>query len=287
MQKWDDYRLLLAVHRGRTVRGAAQQLTQNHVTTLRHINRVNNQHPTALIERHAKGLKLTTLGQMMLETAHSIEASIIKGERDISAVGPQYERIVLSLPPPIYEFLLMQPLLDYCAQNPLVKLEISTGYQFANLNENEADIVIRGANSPGDDYVGHRICPIELGFYAHTDYLTHTASERVGWITNTDINAANNYIRQSDFPTAPVLFTIDDLVSRHKLAAQGHGLIIGAAYIAEQFNSLKRCGDQSFNFADLWVLAHQTRINLPRVKHLIGFLRRTLKARAQSINPSG
>ena len=76
MENWDDYRLILSLHRGKTLRNAAQSLALNHSTVSRRLATLNHKYGTQVFESTAKGYNLTPLGSKLLSTALKIEFDI-------------------------------------------------------------------------------------------------------------------------------------------------------------------------------------------------------------------
>ncbi len=283
MESWDDYRILLAIKRNPSLRAAASSLQLNHATLGRRIDRINAASPCPIFEKQAQGLSITPYGQQLLDTANLIESTIDKSERSYQLDSPIAGDISLSIPAAIYEYLLFEEIQQFNADNPSLNLTINTGYNFANLQQREADIVVRVAKDPGDSLVGHRISPISLGYYASPGYLETTPSQRYSWITSPDMTFVRMVLKRSPFPEAPISLKIDDLVIRHKAAAQGQGMIIGAKYIAANMQGLEPISDVFFPYADIWVLTHSELRDVPRIKHCMQFLLRCLRSKSTAI----
>lgn len=279
MNNWDDYRLILAIHRGKTLRNAAQQLNINHTTVARRLVSLNQRLGAAVAEPTSAGYALTTLGESLLSSAEQIEALAINDQRlhrtgQIDLTG----NIRLSLPPAILQFLLLDELREFQMQHPNINLNIETSYQLANLDTCEADVVIRVSNEPSEHLVGHRLFPVAVNYFADKQYLDNTDTEHYQWITATYDDEQPAWIAHSPFPEAKVGLRIDDLVLRHQASAQGHGLVLGACYIAESFDNLRPVADSApFPYQDIWVLTHPDFIKIPRIKTLMSYLTDTLR----------
>lgn len=277
MDHWDDYRILIAVFEGKTLRAASRLLNQNHATLSRRIARINDTHPSLIIEQHAQGLRVTEYGQQMLATAHCIQHEIQTRERAYQHDTELAGAITFSVPPAILEFLLLPDITQYSAQHPAIKLHVDTGYSFANVNSNEADVVLRVADKPGDDLVGYRLFPVSLGFYAAQSYLESVSESEYAWITSSDTAFVQTMLKRSPYPNAPVNLTIDDLVLRHKAAADGYGLVIGAKYIAAAFKQLQPIVPEYISAQEMWLLTHKNLIETPRIKHFMQFILAALR----------
>ncbi|WMN60705.1 LysR family transcriptional regulator [Pseudoalteromonas xiamenensis] len=280
MENWDDYRLLLALHQSQSIREAALKLGVNHSTVSRRLAQLNCAARSVVVESTQSGLAITQYGRMLVETAQQMRSLIDEQERVLSSmnVAPK-SRISLSLPPAILQFMLLDDLTEYQTRHPELDLIITTSYDFADLNQGEADIVIRVSNAPGDTLVGHRVFPIYVGYFAATDYLEHTPVPEREWITGIDAN----WTEQSPWPHLPVRFKVEDLVTRHKMASEGLGMIRGAYYIAKHFPNLVPINEECRPFLDLWILTHPNLRHTPRIKAVMTYLLERLRNKSHIV----
>lgn len=279
MKDWDNYQLILALYRGKTLRGGAKILGLNHSTLARKLARLHQVMGAAVFEPTSQGLAITPFGQQLLATALEMEQVANQAQSLYCFDEPLAGEINISLPPALLEFVLLDDIAQFCRQYPQIKLNIQTGYQFANIEQGDADVVIRVADEPGDDLVGHRLFPLSLGFYANPDYLANTAEADYQWITSSDTSRVRKYLDQSPYPSAGIGLVIDDLVLRHKAAAMGHGLVLGACYIADTMPQLVPLNDTRMIHQEIWVLTHQRLSQTPRIKCLMQYLLHAIRAK--------
>lgn len=285
MQNWDDYQLILALHRGKTLRNAAQSLGVNHSTVSRRLAAMQQRFGSSVAEPSPKGFRLTNIGEQLLASALQIEPIIIQDRRlerakRLELVG----EINLSVPPPILQYLLLSELSNFQKHHPQIKLNIQTSYHIADLDSCEADVVVRASNTPDEHLTGHHLFPISVNFYAAKQYLQQTSPEHYQWITDVYTGEKPEWIANTPHPNAPVSMSISDLTLRHQLANQGQGLIRGACYIAHHFENLQPLhGSKPQAFQDLWVLSHPDLAKIPRVQALKSFLTEQLRAKKARI----
>jgi DNA-binding transcriptional LysR family regulator len=286
MENWDDYRLILALHRGKTLRNAAQQLALNHSTVSRRLATLNQKYGTDIFDLSPKGYTLTPLGKSLLQSAEKIEQLAINDNRSKRAHQKDLSGLInLSIPPAIGQFLLRHELHEFQQQYPEISLNVQTSYQITDLNRCEADIVIRVSEQPAEHLVGHSLFPIMLSYYAAKSYLVNTSADEYRWITNTYDSIKPSWIEQSPYPTADVALRIEDLVLRHYAAADGQGMILGACYIADSMPKLQRIDhDITMPHQNIWVLTHPDLKQIPRIKVLMKFLTSTLRAKEKFIS---
>lgn len=276
MENWEDYRLILAVHQSNSIREAGNQLGVNHTTVSRRLKSLNQQHPFEVFESTPTGLAITDYGSVLLQTALKISDLMDKQSRAL--VNKEFARsavLSLSLPPAILQFLLLDDLTLFQQQNPDIRLTILASYELANLDVGEADVVVRVSNKPGDDLVGHRVSPIRVGYFASREYIAETNPDKRGWITGKN----SDWVQNSPYPDLPIHYQVEDLVTRHTMAAKGLGMIRGACYIAAHYKELIPVADEFKPFQDLWVLTHPELRNSARIKTLMQFLLESLRAR--------
>jgi DNA-binding transcriptional LysR family regulator len=285
MENWDDYRLILALHRGKTLRNAAQQLALNHSTVSRRLASLNQKYGADVFDLTPKGYVIATLGEGLLHSAEQIELLSINDNRLKRAQQLDYAgQINVSIPPAIGQFLLLKELHDFQKQYPKISLNIQTSYQIADLDKCEADVAIRVSDQPSEHLVGHRLFPIALSYYASKQYLLNTDVDEYQWITNIYNHNKPNWIEHSPFPNASISMRIEDLVLRHYAAAQGFGMTMGACYIADSVSELQRIDENIvFPHQDIWILTHPDLRDVPRVKLLMAFLSNTLRSKQKLI----
>lgn len=285
MQNWDEYRLILALYRGKTLRNAAQTLGVNHTTVARRLAALHKRFGAEVVEPSPQGYQLTAVGKSLLSSALQIEDIVSKDSRleraqQLALSG----EINLSVPAPILQFLLMEELQEFQQANPGLKLNIHTSFELADLDRCEADVVVRSSNTPDEHLVGYKLFPISVSYYAAQDYLASTSPENYRWITNVFSGERPDWIQRSPYPDAPIGLCISDLTLRHKAASQGYGLIRGACYVAEQFKNLKRLDNcVPYAFQDLWVLSHPDLAKIKRIQVLKHYLMEVLRDKKDRI----
>lgn len=277
MKNWDDHRLILALHRTQTLRGAADLLAVNHSTVSRRLAVLQHQEGH-LFERTLDGYQITALGLEFVNAALEIEQlseSIERRQRGQSdeMTGP----INLSVPPPIAQSLLIDELKAFSERYPKIQLNINSSFEMRNLERAEADIVIRGTDKPPEHLVGRRVAAVKLHYYGQADYLKNTAPEDYQWIGRDADEQNPQWVKESPYPNAGIGIRSDDILMRHQLLLAGYGLSRGACYMADPCKNLQRLNDTpTLHLTDLWVLLHPDLRETPRMKALMQFLCETL-----------
>ncbi len=274
MRNWDDYRLILALNRAGTVRGAAQRLGINHATVSRRLAHLQANGAPTIFERISGGYQATTTGKLLVQAAEQIEAISLATERQHSAkVSELAGKIRLSLSTMMAQSLLLDELATFSRRYPFIELIIDTSLRFADLDSSEADVVVRGGDQPGDHLVGRRLFPYALSYYCSRSYLETTPACDRRWLQYAGSTDSMDWIARSPQPNAPVGMCIDDLVVLQRAAAAGHGMIRTACFMGDTDPVLMRLpGAEPEVHRDLWVLTHPDLRQKPRIRRLMEFL---------------
>ncbi len=274
MHNWDDYRLILAMDRAGSVRGAAQRLGINHATVSRRLAQMQSNGAPIIFERIKGGYQTTPTGSLLVQAAEQIEVITLTTERQRRArVSELAGKVRLSLPTMMAQSLLLEELATFSRRYPFIELIIDTSLRFADLNRSEADVVVRGGDDPGDHLVGRRLFPYALCYYCSHSYLESTPACDRRWLHYAGSIDSMDWIAQSPQPNAPVGMYIDDLMVLQKAAAAGHGMIRTACYMGDTDTELIRIpGSVPVKHRDLWVLTHPDLKQTPRIRQLMDHL---------------
>lgn len=289
MKEWDNYRIVLALHRAGTLRGAADLLGVNHATISRRLTQINTFYSDPLFERIAGGYRETVLGKELIASALKIEEITFATERhrrarELKLSGP----INLSIPPTIGQYLIFKELLDFSRLHPKIELTIQVTNRQVNLDRSEADVVIRGCEYPPEHLVGRQLFSYALCYYGSQEYLQNTAEENYQWIGKEGDSDNPDWIKNSPFPNAPIGIRIDDIIIRHNAATAGLGLTRGACYMADQEPNLIRLQNaQPLPAQMLWLLTHPDLRDTPRIKVLMQYLTSALMAKKDLVEGNG
>ncbi len=273
MSNWDDYRIILALERSRTLRSAAASLGLTHTTIARRLEAIQRSRGL-LFEKLPNGYQPTELGQAMVSLAKQMEELNFAGTRMQQAFETQHSgRVTLSIPEPVAHHLLLDDLLTFSEQYPNIELVVDTGSSFANLDRSEADVVLRGVPNPDDHLVGRRLFPTCVTYYAHRDYLASTPADKLRWIAPVSEGYWPGWLENSPYPDAPIAIQIDDITARHRALVKGLGLGRGACFMADPVPEVVRLTKEPpVAQQDFWVLTHPDLRETPRVRAVMEFV---------------
>ena len=282
MKDWDDYRLILALHRSKTLRGAAQLMGVNHTTISRRLTQIDRKWGAVIFERTSEGYRATESGLQLINTATQIESLAYASERHIRSSNAELSgNIVLSIPGTVAHFLLLKELSMFTRMYPQIKLEVVSSYQFADLDRSEADIVIRGTAMPPEHLVGHKLFPYAVALYADKHYAT--TIPRNEWCLVAP-SFEPEWIQKTRYADLPITFVSDDPMLRHTMIVQGQAIGRSACYMADPEPNLIRLPDiKPVPAQDLWILTHPDLRNTPKIKTLMAFLYTKLQSKKELI----
>lgn len=274
MQNWDNLRLFLALHRSGSLRAAAQVLGVNHSTVSRRLNRLNQDYGTPLLDKTPLGYDITEAGKSLLNAAISVEQTIHDSVQKLNAFDHKMSgKIRLSVPEALASHLVLDDLLTFQKMHPSIELDLSATYEFADLNKMEADIVIRGCDTPPDHLIGRRIATINLCAYAACHYLSHTPDFEQCWILANREQTREQWFLTSGHADIPVGLIIDNFHLRYQALLNSKGLVRAPCYIADKDPRVARLPNAKVSpLFDLWVLTHKNLVDIPRVRLMMDFL---------------
>lgn len=270
---WDDFRLILALARTRTLRGAGAALGTTHTTIARRLTTIQRARGD-LFEKEAGGYRPTSLGDALVTIAERMESLTLAGERHQRASETGISgSVTLSVPEPVAQYLLLDDFQEFITLYPDINLHVETSDRFVDLDRSEADVVVRGAQNPPPHLVGRRLVPTHVTYYANRDYLANTPRDKLRWIAPASDGMWPDWLETSPFPQAPIAITIDDITARHRALVKGMGLGRGACFMADPEPDLVRLTtDLPVAIQDFWVLTHPDLRDTPRIKVLMQFL---------------
>ena len=141
---WDDLKVVLALSRKGSARGAAQQLGVSNSTITRRLDDLEHKLHTRLFDRTPDGYKLSAAGEQMLPTAEHVEELVLAAERRITGEDQELEgSIRLTLPPVSGLEFLMERLSEFARQDPGIDIELMSCRDAQDRSRREADIAIR------------------------------------------------------------------------------------------------------------------------------------------------
>ena len=156
--RWDDVRLFLALHRERSLAGAAVIVGLDPSTLSRRLTALEESLGTRLFDRTREGLAPTAGAELLLPAAEEMASAHARFSRD--AYG--FERVAegtvrVSVPPGLAEAFLTPALVRLRAEHPRIQIEVDTSVRFVDLTRREADLAVRTLRPTAGDLVSVKL----------------------------------------------------------------------------------------------------------------------------------
>ncbi|MFT7288858.1 MAG: DNA-binding transcriptional LysR family regulator [Halieaceae bacterium] len=262
---WDDLKVLLALSRKRSARGAAQLLGVSNSTITRRLDELERELSTRLFDRTPDGYRMTQSAETLLATAEHVEELILGAERQLTGVDQELEgNICLTLPPAQGFNVLMPRLAQFAEDYPGIELEIISSLDPLDLGRREADIAIRllrAGKAPPDTLIGRKICAVTASAYVHGDLLNPDDPSDVSHLHWIGLRGAINeepWKQLCRNGHLPVRHAIPAINLQIEAVAAKMGMMFGPCAAFRDRPEIARVpGEEVHHFMDLWVLTHK------------------------------
>ncbi|WP_104017925.1 LysR family transcriptional regulator [Roseovarius nitratireducens] len=275
---WDQLRIFLAVHRGRSVRAAAQLLRVSHSTVSRRLTELETGLGARLFNRGPDGFVLTAVGEAALPRAERAETEILGLQRDIFGQDARLSGTVrITMPPVFAERLIMPHLAEFAARYPDVRLEIIPTYALSDLSRRDADIAVRFQEKPDQYLFGRRLPRFADAIYAAPEYVAAhrfdgeaPTATWLGWGDSEDLPA---WVADTPFPRCRVWHDCADPLAQVEAAKAGMGMAVLPCLIGDPEPGLVRVmGQPPYKGRQGWVLTHPDLKTTERVRFCVRFI---------------
>lgn len=260
---WDDIKILLAIGRTGGLSRTAKLLGVSVSTVHRRAAELEHTLKATLFARRSDGYALTDVGRRFFVLAEKAEEHLaamerqdFKGEQDVFRIA---------LPELVGQLLILPALADLQAEQPNLRLEISTNVVPVEFQRREADIVVRFIRPESGRYTVRRIGRLGFGLYCDQSYFDAASQigtiadlprhRLIGWDRNFQFVFLAQWMRELTGGTAPTL-SFDSLHSQLLCAQAGHGIALLPNFAAETHSLTRVLPEVSYE-QDLWLMRHR------------------------------
>lgn len=262
---WDDLKVVLALHRRGSARGAAQELGVSNSTVTRRLDDLEQQLRARLFDRTPDGYRITAAGEVLLPSAEHVEELLVAAERRIAGGDQHLEgSIRLTAPDVAGMGFLVRRLAAFSEEYPGIELELMPSYDTLDLSRREADIAIRvlpAGSRPPEYLIGRYLAPLTASAYVHRDLLNPEHPEDVshlGWIGKHPAGQEETWLSQTDFPGLPVRHAILNVNLLVEAVRCRMGMAFMPCFAAYADDEIVRVpGASILHQSDMWVLTHK------------------------------
>lgn len=280
---WNLIRSFLAVARCGSLSAAAKELEVSQPTVSRDIQAIEKLTSLNLFQRTTQGLNLTDAGKALVESATRMDAAAELFNRQASGLSTELKGdIRISANEIVGVYLLPAAVTEFRRKHPGVQVEILITNQASSLNKREADIALRMFRPTQPDLVARRLPDMQLGFYAHMDYLKQCGEPQsieefkkhnvIGFDNDREfIDAAGEMGIQ--FTPEDFVLRTDSMLMQINLARAGGGIIGTHTRLAERWPELTRIMHWiPLPMLEFWVVCHSDTQFNSRIRAMQQFL---------------
>jgi DNA-binding transcriptional LysR family regulator len=274
---WNLLRTFLAVADTGSLTAAAILLETSQSTLSRQIAELEAAFGIALFERVARGLRLTTIGEALIDPARQMQAAAQNAS--LAVLGQSLEirgTVRLTASEMTSAYILPKILANLRQSHPEIQIELLVSNRIENLLERQADIALRHTRPRQSGLLAKRVADVKIGAFAHTDYL-----KRVGG--QIDLNRLSDYdwigldvsdlllrgFKAAGFPVGRTFFAFrcdNEIVGWH-IALAGFGIGFAPTHIASRWPQMQQVlPEQVLPKMPIWLVTHRELRNNARLR---------------------
>ena len=178
---WDKLRVFHAVAEAGSFTHAGEVLNLSQSAVSRQILRLEDSLQVALFHRHARGLKLTEQGELLLRAAHDVIAKLAMAEAQItenreSPTGP----LKITTTVAFGSVWLTSRIKEFVALYPNVEVSLVLADTELDLSMREADAAIRMQPPRQPDLIQRPLMKLHYHLYGSSDYIKEMGMPKTG-----------------------------------------------------------------------------------------------------------
>jgi DNA-binding transcriptional LysR family regulator len=265
---WEDLRSVLAIARNGSLSGAARELHLEHSTVYRRLRGIERRLGVKLFERARSGYLATPHGELVAESARSMEETALAVERQVRGADARLRGVVRIATSEVVSGLLTEVLGEFLASHPEIEVEVTLSNHLADMTRREADLALRATNAPAPHLIGRELGEIRYALYGPRGRRPADPALRP-WIGFDDSLAGLEVARWQRQQTSATRLRFDSLGPMPGAVAAGLGLGVLPVFAAAQHSGLARIGAMLEQpRMKLWVLSHREVRENARVRAL-------------------
>ncbi|MFG1423493.1 LysR family transcriptional regulator [Roseixanthobacter liquoris] len=287
---WNDFRLILAISRAGSLKGAAKELGNDHSTIFRWLNALEAKFQVQIFERSGGVYTPTDAGDRMLLAAERMEAEVLALDREITGQDARLSgNLRITCSESLAYRILNDLLAEFRAKHEGITLELLVDNRQLDLLRREADIAIRATRPAEGALFGRQIAETAWALYASPGYLAgrdHPSAEPfeghsfIGWDTAA-IAAAAKWLTET-VPNDRIVYRSSSLINQMMAVKAGIGMALLPCYLGDQEGDIKSVSvPQAALTRELWLITHRDLRNTARVRAFFDVVGRGLTARRQ------
>jgi len=284
---WDDFRFVLAIVRGGSVSAAAKQLSVDHATVIRRVDRLERHLSAKLFDRRKTGYLLTEAGQRVADSAEAMESTIVANQEAVGGSRAQLTGTVrIGAPDGFGSHFLASRLVKFTERYPDLDLQLVATARLFSLSKREADIAISLTMPKEGRIVGRKLLDYSLGLYAAPAYLDRTPKianrgdlpghRFVGYIEELLFTPELDYLPQVS-PKISAKFRSANLIAQLNATIAGFGIAVLPHFMATAHPELRPVLPDEIRISrTFWMLMHADSKDLARIRAVADYICETV-----------
>lgn len=272
---WNDFRLILAISRSGSLKGAAKVLGHDHSTIFRWLNSLESKLQVQLFERDAGIYRATDAGERMILAAERMEEEALALDRDITGRDARLSgNLRITCSESLAYRLLNDLLASFRSRHEGITLELLVDNRQLDLLRREADIAIRATRPIEGDLFGRQIAETAWALYASPKYLCDRPEVTIapfeghrfiGWDTAA-VAAAATWLAET-VPGEAIVYRSSSLINQMMAVKAGIGMALLPCYLGDQEDDIQSVsGPEAALTRELWLITHKDLRNTARVR---------------------
>jgi DNA-binding transcriptional LysR family regulator len=156
--RWDDLKVLLALHRRGSLKRAAEELGVNISTVSRRLDALEELLGAHLFDRTPDGVRPTAAAEQLVPHAEGMERAALGFVRGLEGFEVEVEGVVrITAPPGLVDSFIAPALPELCDAHPRLRIQILASVGYADLTRREAELALRMVRPAAGDFVATRL----------------------------------------------------------------------------------------------------------------------------------
>lgn len=289
MRDWNDLRLVLAIGRNGTLKGAAADLGHTHSTLFRWLNSLEERTGARLFERKGGHYTPTAAGERVVAAAERVELETVTLDREISGIDARLSGSLRATSSETIAYRILNSVLaEFHRAHPGIEIELIVDNRQLDLARREADVAIRATRPTDGNLFGGKIANVAWTLYGSRDYvLAHGPvlslkncehHKFVGWDLAATAGASkwlNEAVRRDS-----IIYRSSSLINQLMAAKAGIGLALLPCYLGDLEPDIERVVSPIKELSrELWLVTHQDSRQTARIKAFFDIVGAGLRAR--------
>lgn len=289
--RWDDLKVLLALHRRGSLKRAAEELGVNISTVSRRLDALEELLGAHLFDRTPDGARPTAAAEQLVPHAESMERAALGFVRGLEGFEVEVEGVVrITAPPGLVDSFIAPALPELCDAHPRLRIQILASVGYADLTRREADLALRMMRPAAGDFVATRLASHSwcvVASPAHAAKLTESGKlrdpEATRWVTWGEELAHLPDARwlAANVSRERVVLETSSMTAQLEAVRAGLAAMVVPKAYAELAGVVKvRCGSAiekslaALPEATLWLVGHRALREVPRIRVVWEWLKR-------------